>query len=696
MDKQNTKQASRLLSGLPTNYINDILEDRINLICLDFGHGETTAAKMEAYTDGSSRKLRVMPLNTNAGENQICKRPTYIYVYKDANDVEIGIDSKSRAISGAGGDFYCYFKCMPSRAENYLTAAKSTINGERITHAQAMQWYVQKYLDLIFTPEAIKQGQCHLDPQKRTVLVIGRPSGSKWEKEEDEYRNILSNVRINGEPPLATIIVSESFAALAQSVNDSEDIGFDFEDTVVCVDMGSSTADITCMNKGEIAYEYGISLGAHLIECNLLDCAIDHINKNNDTHFSIEHIEDGYTLTLADFREYKENFFGDATKQPMPNLKMQLFLSDETEDFGGRIRLSTELMDKVCKDTPISFKDKNAPDGVREARSWYHACRDFFQKACQDIYKLVDDGKIPPVKIVILTGGASRMDFVSELADEVFGQAREKGVHNDKSFLLYHSKEPSYTVSKGLAWISYNAAKTEKILMNVKNKLEDIIEDNCYVGICDSISEIITPVLYDLVNKEIGLWSKRTHNESINGFLTHYVEPQCTTMIAQSEIQTRILEAIITWFNNGGVDKSGILKALSKEFSSMFGVDLSDIDAIKLPDDMANELASSVGKLSLQINSSRPVECGLSWLGFGFWINLNRSDYPSDTRARFSQRWTEREVGIKNEIIPLISKQILEQTDLFTRICEYMKDTISDTIDKSINNISMYCFKVSN
>ncbi len=695
MDKQNTKQAARLLSALPPEYIDDILNDRVNLICVDFGHGETTAAKMETYIDGNTCRLRVVPLNTNAGENPIYKRPTYIYVYRDSNNVEIGIDAKSRAISGAGGDFYCYFKCMPSRAQNYLTSSQSSINGERITHAQAMKWYLQKYLELVFTPEAIKQGQYQLDLNKGTILVIGRPAGNKWELEEAEYRKILSDVHINGKAPLETIIVSESFAALAQSVNDSEDISFGFDDTVVCVDMGSSTADITCMSRGEIAYEYGISLGAHLIESSLVNYVIDYENQKNGTSFSPDNLEDGDTLTLADFREYKENFFGDSTRPPMPNLKMVIGLSDENEDIYDKIRLTQEIMDKVCKDTPISFKDKNAPDGIREARSWYHACKDFYQKACQDIYRLIDDGKLPPVRIVILTGGASRMDFVSELAEEVFGQAHERGVHNDKSFLLYHSKEPSYTVSKGLAWIAYNAAKTEKILMDVKDKLSGIVENNCDYEICNSISELVTPLFYDSVKREIGLWSKRTRSESINDFLRNYVEPQCAAEISQNDMQRKIREAIVTWFNNGGVDKAAILKALSQEFSSMFGVDLSGIDAISLPDNMADELAASMGNISLHINSSHPVACALSWLGFGF-LNLDRADYPSDARARFSNRWDVREAGTKNDIKPLIARQILEQTDLFERICEYMKNAISETIDSSINNISMYCFKAGN
>ncbi len=695
MNNANGKQAARLLSALPPRYINDILNDQINLICLDFGHGETTAAKMEVYVEGTARKLRVVPLNTDANL-PIYKRETYLYVCKDSNDVEIGKTAKQRALAAAGGDFYCYFKCMPSRAGNYLMAANSTMNGERITHAQAMQMYVQKYLDLVFSPEAIKQGQYHLDPQKGTILVIGRPSGSKWELEEDEYRKILSSVQIDGKPPIETLIISESFAALAQSVNDSEDIAFAFEDTVVCVDMGSSTADITCMTKGEIVYEYGISLGAHLIESALLDHVIAYENEKNETAFTIEHLEEGHTLELANFREHKENFFGDSTKPGIPNLKMVIGLVDGDEDVFDKVKLSSAMMETICKNTPISFKDKNAPDGVREAPSWYHACRDFYQKACQDIYRLVDTGKIPPVKVVILTGGASRMDFVSELAIEIFGQDRERGRHNDMSFSLYHSKEPSYTVSKGLAWISYNAAKTEKILMDVKGKLGTIVRSNCYIGICDSISEIVTPLLYDLVNHEIGLWTKRTNNESINDFLTHYVEPQCAKMIAQSETQWKIRDAIIDWFNHGGVDKTGILNALSQEFSSMFGVDLSGIDAIKLPDNMANDLAASVSKLSLQINSSRPVECGLSWSGWGIFLSLDRTDYPADARARFSQRWTAREASIKSDIIPLIAKQILEQTDLFECICEYMINAISETIDKSINNISMYCFKATN
>lgn len=437
-------EASRLLSTLPKSYIDKIVKGDVHLLCIDFGHGESTIARMQIKDDVSGKRIwEVVPLNT-AETSPKYKHETYIFVPKDQGKerISIGDTAHRRAQSGVKGDFYCYFKKMPHQAGNFAEPfGGGGVVGERVKYDYLMKAYLQAYLDMISTEEMLKVNG--MDPKKPVILMIGRPSGDKWDKAEEAYKKIFEGLTVFGKEPFAVHVLSESFAALAQSVNDSESVEYKHEETVVCVDMGSSTADITCMCRGSVAYEYGISLGAHMIESNLLDYVISEANRKldrEDKPFTVRDV-DGYPM--PDFRRYKENYFGDSTREPLPNEKMRLDLDDGVDCESVMVRLSDAVMETVCKKMPIQFNDKNAPEGKAKYGSWYEACQAFYEKARNDIYALIDRGQIPPVKVIILTGGASRMNFVKDLVERIFGDSGERGRHNHSNFLFYQSREPS-------------------------------------------------------------------------------------------------------------------------------------------------------------------------------------------------------------------------------------------------------------
>ena len=694
--EKSNREASRLFAALPKNYIDQIVSGKIELLCVDFGHGESTAARMKIQKDINGNKTyKVVSVNTSENE-PMYKHPTYIYVPDGGSSekVTIGITAFNRAQSGVAGDFYCDFKRMPSAADNYAKAIKANSSeGRRMQFKELMREYLQAYFDLISTESVAKQND--MDSNKPVILMIGRPAGSKWELEEQEYKEIFLGLTVFGNPPLETFVISESFAALAQSVNDSENIDYTFEDTIVCIDMGSSTADITCMCRGEIVYEYGISLGAHIIEENMLKYIISEASRKYEETYTENDIVDGRAMVLPELRKHKENFFGDATKPPVTNARMRLDLDNGSGEETATVRLTEEAMNKICREMPIRFKDRNAPNGVNACDSWYDGCRDFFKKACADIYGLVDGG-LSPIKNIIITGGASRMGFIKELVEEIFGQSSEIGRHNHRDFSVYSSIEPSYTVSKGLTWIAYNAARTEQILARVKGSLKDTVELNSSERIYDDIAAPMVSLVYNQVDSEIHMWAKRNSNESINGFLASRVDPACADRLSSREMRDFIGEKIIAWYREGGVDTDEIIRSVTNQFSKMFGVKLDKID-FTIPDDIIQRAASEAAQTRISLQSSPLVRSAISvFFLLDWWYDLDRVDYLPANRETYARRWSEKAESIKMDLGRTISSQLSCDGRVKGCIDRYFCNVMEKAIDEKINGISMYCFKVNN
>lgn len=131
------------------DYLN-IKTGKINVICFDFGHGESTVAKMEFSPTGTP--LGVKALNTSDG-GEAYKLPTYIFIPAngDESGIQIGENAfKSFLSDRKSGDFYSCFKCLPSYAGDYAVPDYGVLNGSPKTNRYLMRMFVQKYMDMVF------------------------------------------------------------------------------------------------------------------------------------------------------------------------------------------------------------------------------------------------------------------------------------------------------------------------------------------------------------------------------------------------------------------------------------------------------------------------------------------------------------------------------------------------------------------
>lgn len=675
------KKASRLLSSFSREDIEKIITGKINVICMDFGHGESTAAIMEFKAEGDKVVcVDVKPLNTSSG-GDLYKHPTYLYMPADskmAANIQIGEDAVKMINSDPkSGDFYAYFKAIPSLADNQVVSAGQTVNGEKHTHRELMKAYVQKYMDLVFTPEV--QNPVLKDRRDNdTVLVIGRPSGKAWDAEEDEYRKIFEGITVSGRPVKKVLAVSEAFAALAQSLNTKEELNYHPADTVVSIDMGSSTGDISCVHNGKV-YDFGKSLGAHLVEENMLKLVLAKFDKNPSDLYR------PYFEELCNFRIFKENFFGNSTSPGNVNQ----YVSLPYRKGGDFFNIDRECMNSALKGVKISIRDKEAPEGRREYDSWYDACKIFFEEVSMKIRELIEKGEIPRVKTVILTGGASRMGFIRELAEEAF-----RNIALSENF-IYQSKEPSNTVSFGLAWVIHNAARTEKIRFTVEDGLNTKVKENAnYASLYSSISDdVMAEIYYNQINADLQWWRNLNITQSVNNVLTNKTQPACEEALKKEENKDKIKVAVERWWNNGGVDTGNILNWVKGEFSVLFSMDFSEVE-VDMPEDLPDNVAEAVREINIKISASNPVRCLLSPWGWGIIVQLDNLFLSVGTRQNYCNRCADRANTFKEDMRNSIAEQLDEK--IGGNINQKVEALISEAIDQQIDDISMYCFRAKN
>ena len=271
------------------------------------------------------------------------------------------------------------------------------------------------------------EGSGQLPDDRSTHWVFGTPSG--WS--ERVQKTYLETLRQAGLTDVE--VVSESRAALVYA-RDSDDVESrrrtarqsgrrGASETVLVVDLGSSTADFTVVNDRKAKpVDSGVALGASLIDITIMNWFLAASPDRGAVARWVEWGDFERPRLQYACRMAKEDFFkndhpqattvrGQATYEP---------LAGSDDDFFP-IRLTRATMAEVL----------DAPQPLLGGRSWRQAFRDEMQLAAGTIQGSPD--------LVILTGGASRMSFVLETAREIFGDRVVMG------------NEPELAIARGLA-----------------------------------------------------------------------------------------------------------------------------------------------------------------------------------------------------------------------------------------------------
>ena len=383
------------------------------LIGIDFGHGETTASFYSTNsTKGMVERLHILDGQTP----ESCKVESAVCRNEVTGDWQFAKDISDYALP----DFTLHFKAPM----NEITPKNKEAFGS--------------FIKLVF--EHIMQNQCFLSynpvtGERNFEIYVACPSG--WGKEDanqiQEYKKFISGII-----PVDWII-KESDAAYFKfkAKNDFSD------SSVLVIDIGSSTIDFTAYNANasEPSTE-GKKHGASAVE--------------NLVYKYFEEHDDDFDKAK---QEAEEKCI--ANKLNWRNAVVH-YVKKQKEEF------------YFCERSVLSLDLANKQISNIKGRRIFDACSiskelleneilvPYRQTLMQDLTdeKLrLEKEQIGVPKVVVLTGGASRMPWLQKLVKDVFTESQ-----------VYRDSEPSYVVSDGVA---YYAHALYQLKLQVKGVIDD-------------------------------------------------------------------------------------------------------------------------------------------------------------------------------------------------------------------------------
>ncbi len=426
------------------------------VIGIDFGHGETSAAITRIESNNDPEDIEI-----TRGKKAI---PSVMHIDLEGK-ITLGDEAVHR-YTQEGGDFYAYFKQSPD-----------ILDEQQSPNVAVMKSYMKRVYETICYQRAgeLMEGD---EIRQNHIIFIACPSKSqKW---DDQAMQNYVQLALDAELPVAGVsiddkftlsgIVRESRAAYIRMLQKDE-AAQKSKDGILVVDYGSSTIDITYYKEDENPVDKGYSLGASIVEKSIFnylqeypedldgDQVPDFLNSLAEKNFSL------YTGVLYKMRQQKEQFYTDF------NFANSIEISYRFPRIYGRIKLDVE----ISKET---LTQKILKDYIEKVKC---AFADFKENVIKD----------KPITLLVLTGGASRMNFVHDLAKSVFGDVQ-----------MLPPQDPSLTVSNGIATAGradiklYYMAK-ELLNKKIPNKLyEDVKKDTIENIVNLVIEEVETSYLH--------------------------------------------------------------------------------------------------------------------------------------------------------------------------------------------------------
>ncbi|MDZ8030078.1 plasmid segregation protein ParM [Nostoc sp. DedSLP04] len=389
----------------------------LETIGFDLGHGETAVAKAIVESIEPPQMLEI-----NNKKNQITAlgwHPKLGYLVGEQALIQAGVTQLTIS-----------FKQKPNNDPKYR---------------ETISTFVATYYRLLKESKQLAGGES-------SYFYIGCPSG--WTiSDRTEYQKLLQEAGI---PQLN--VVPESRAAFMQA-KEAGKLEYDkLLASVLIVDIGSSTTDFTLVKSLE---EIPIDFGSNTLGASLIDKAIfARTLANHEQKALLEKVFQEYPHHQARCelacRKAKEDYFSNE----------QLY--SDPASFARGFESINEQIYFIPQVNKLMIEEiLNQPLPELENHSWIKSFRDSLTEAKEKLEKL---GIVP--KLVLMTGGASRMKFTHVLCQQMFPEPET---------LLRPDPEPERCIAMGLArvgrWDLRAAAfKQEVNKLFTSNQLKGLIE----------------------------------------------------------------------------------------------------------------------------------------------------------------------------------------------------------------------------
>jgi len=425
--------------------------ENTDIVGFDFGHGETALARVSSLAGNSEPEM----LEIFAGKSQV----TALAFKPESGDLVGDLALKTTGIT----ELHIGFKPM-----------RHNLNSPE--HQRIVKRFVRKYLNIL-------EESAQIRGRDRTLFVVGSPSG--WSNaERATYAEILRQAGMQ-----RVTVEKESRAAFLH-LKESRTSEVDAErlmQNVLIIDIGSSTTDFTIVSRMEARpiEDFGLSLGAGLIEEMIFERTLLRMEKENSG--DLRRLEDIFQKfphfkrhCLITCREGKEKYFS------IPELYRS---EDQPVDCSLKFRtIKPPIEFEPCIYREEMEKILTLPIKALNGQSWEDAFRAALEHARSKMAVAGPD-------LVVLTGGASRMDVVFQLCSQVFSSAGK----------IIRGLEPEFTIARGLARIG----RTDILSNGLKKAIETIgdsidiitLVEQRIPGLIESLSE---PLAEELISYAVG------------------------------------------------------------------------------------------------------------------------------------------------------------------------------------------------
>lgn len=361
----------------------------------------------------------------------------------------------------------------------------------------------------------------HLECEHK--ITIGCPAG--WnDKARSDYLALIKEAGFEN-----ARLVSESrgaflYAKYTQSIQMDPTL---IEDSALVIDIGSSTLDFAYVLGGKetnVGTFGDVYLGGGAIDDALLRTAVSLSSRKNEILSIFENAPEWYNYCLLKARNIKEEYF--------------------TRQSTGEKNIRCHELVNIMYDEPISldikaddiliWREINAPIKALDGNSFYK----ILQNALNTAKKNTEQN---PPKLVLLTGGASRMKFFQDMCKEQFLGSQ---------FII--CDEPDVSIAKGLA---YSARLDENILAFNKeikefldgDKIQNAVESQME-SLIESLAKSMTDISYGEAENCYEKWQKGEY-KTLND-LSNAISKQAENKLKSEEGKIAIANSIADEMDN--------------------------------------------------------------------------------------------------------------------------------------------------
>lgn len=523
--------------------------DNYNLIGLDYGDGELSAALIEWRQ--VERKMRLVDLSLN-DSGVLPKCPNALKISSDGSK---SIAYNAADIQRKDAQVFYNFKRCPGTSECASNYSQDDGAQADMTYAQIMAEQFNVVVRTLFESNPLL-----ILRDRPTIILVGRPSSQGWSNKETIYAQLLeSALQLDDltKQPVRVAVESESWAAMARET-DPDWAGGRLKrgEVVVVLDNGSSTFDITVIciqglaqnGAGEDSYQFG---GSQL-DANLLKLMME---KRNEDRPGIEFL--GRTGHKLGLRFAKETYYGPDGDAEWDNT-YQTSLEDGSK---FKFEINEEVIKKATGEMPVRVVHYGVPKGdaipQRSSNygSWLEGVRAIYQGFYEKMRPLFstpgDAHHLTVPDRIILSGGVSVMPEVQTIAEEVFGV---------KPILTDH---PNYTVSNGLAYVLGCEIRKANYLKELEDEAKELFADHSY-SLKASLVAAGVDEDWEIFRKSMESWAKDPKDSSIQDWQNSFYQP-----LFNSNLTTSLQEGAKRWYYGEKLEEN-LSELLKKKFREMF------------------------------------------------------------------------------------------------------------------------------